>query len=62
MGTTKSKNVLISGIARANYNYDDRYLFTATFRADGSSKFEKASVSVIFPPFRRHGVFLMRHS
>lgn len=30
---------LLSGVARAIYNYDDRYLLTATFRADGSSKF-----------------------
>lgn len=51
VGTTKSKNVLISGIARANYNYDDRYLFTATFRADGSSKFEKSNRFGYFPSF-----------
>lgn len=51
VGTAKSKNVLISGIARANYNYDDRYLFTATFRADGSSKFEKNRRFGYFPSF-----------
>lgn len=28
-----------SYFARANYSFDDRYLLTATFRADGSSKF-----------------------
>jgi len=32
-------SVLQSGIARANYAYDNRYLFTATLRADGSSRF-----------------------
>lgn len=51
VGTTKSRNILISGIARANYNYDDRYLFTATFRADGSSKFEKSNRYGYFPSF-----------
>ena len=30
---------LLSGLARINYNYKDRYLFTSNFRADGSSKF-----------------------
>jgi len=29
----------ISYLARANYSYADKYLITATFRADGSSKF-----------------------
>ncbi len=29
----------LSYIARANYSYNDRYLLTATFRADGSSLF-----------------------
>jgi TonB-linked SusC/RagA family outer membrane protein len=30
---------LVSGLARVNYTFKDRYLFTASFRADGSSKF-----------------------
>ncbi|MGC4235823.1 MAG: TonB-dependent receptor [Niabella sp.] len=30
---------LLSGIGRATYNFGDRYLFTASLRADGSSKF-----------------------
>lgn len=51
VSTSKSRNVLISGITRANYNYDDRYLFTATFRADGSSKFEKNRRFGYFPSF-----------
>lgn len=34
----KSKNVLLSYFGRANYNFNDRYLITATFRADASSK------------------------
>lgn len=30
---------LISYLSRVNYNYDDRYLFTAAIRSDGSSRF-----------------------
>lgn len=33
------KNELQSFFGRVNYSYNDKYLFTATFRADGSSKF-----------------------
>lgn len=39
---------LASTFVRANYYYDDRYLFTATVRRDGSSK---------FPEDRRYGTF-----
>lgn len=42
-------NRMMSFIARLNYNYADRYLFTATFRADGSSKFSKANRWGYFP-------------
>ena len=35
------KNNLISYFARFNYDWKSRYLFTATMRADGSSKFIK---------------------
>lgn len=34
-----SKWVLLSSIARLNYNFDRRYLFTFSFRADGSSRY-----------------------
>ncbi len=34
-------NALLSGFFRMNYSYDNRYLFTGTFRADGTSKFKK---------------------
>ena len=30
---------MLSGVARVIYNYDNRYMFTGTFRADGSSRF-----------------------
>ncbi|MGC4235208.1 MAG: SusC/RagA family TonB-linked outer membrane protein, partial [Niabella sp.] len=35
----RSKNLMGSYLARLNYNYNSKYLFTASFRADGSSKF-----------------------
>lgn len=31
---------MVSLLARANYSYDDRYLATATFRRDGTSRFQ----------------------
>jgi len=34
-----SSNSMSSYFGRVNYNYDDRYLLTATIRTDGSSKF-----------------------
>lgn len=49
--TTKSINKLLSGIARVNYNYADKYLITTTFRADGSSKFAKGKRFGYFPSF-----------
>lgn len=36
-------------LARVNYTYDNRYLFTATFRRDGSSKFSTANRYANFP-------------
>ena len=38
-----------SFFARALYNYDDRYLITATYRIDGVSKFSKANRYSTFP-------------
>ena len=34
-----TRNTLVSFYGRVNYSYDSRYLFTATMRADGSSRF-----------------------
>lgn len=42
-------NKLISMYGRANYNYDDRYLFTATLRRDGSSRFGQDNKWGLFP-------------
>lgn len=38
-----------SGIARLNYNYNNRYLLTATIRADGNSKFGESNKWGYFP-------------
>ena len=40
---------LLSWFGRANYNFQDKYLLSATFRADGSSKFSKANRWGYFP-------------
>ncbi|HRO71087.1 MAG TPA: TonB-dependent receptor, partial [Chitinophagaceae bacterium] len=45
----KSANQLLSYIARVNYNLKDRYLLTATFRADGSSRFGEDNRFGYFP-------------
>ncbi|GAB3560650.1 SusC/RagA family TonB-linked outer membrane protein [Spirosoma fluminis] len=38
-GTGKQEETLLSYLARAEYNYDERYFLTAAFRTDGSSRF-----------------------
>ena len=40
---------LMSFLCRANYSYKSRYLFTASFRADGSSKFSIGNRWAYFP-------------
>ncbi len=40
---------LLSWFGRANYNFQDKYLLSATFRADGSSKFSKSNRWGYFP-------------
>ena len=42
-------NSLVSYFGRLNYNLLDRYLITATFRADGSSRFNKGKKWGYFP-------------
>lgn len=42
---------LQSYFARAIFNYDSKYILTATFRADGSTKFGKANRYGYFPSF-----------
>jgi TonB-linked SusC/RagA family outer membrane protein len=47
--TYKSVNTLASFLGRVNYSYDSKYLATASFRADGSSKFLGGNVWGYFP-------------
>ena len=47
----KSDWALLSFMSRVTYGYDNRYLFTATFRADGSSRFAKKNRWGFFPSF-----------
>ena len=47
----KWKSVLLSYFGRLNYNYDNRYLFTATLRADSSSKLNPDDRWGYFPSF-----------
>jgi TonB-linked SusC/RagA family outer membrane protein len=42
---------MISYIGRLNYSFRDKYLFTATFRSDGSSRFGKSNRFAFFPSF-----------
>lgn len=42
---------LASFIARAIYNYKDRYVLTATYRLDGSSRFQGSNKWASFPSF-----------
>ncbi|MCM1332403.1 MAG: TonB-dependent receptor [Bacteroides sp.] len=41
LASTYTESSIMSFAARANYNYDDRYMLTATIRTDGSSRFAK---------------------
>jgi TonB-dependent starch-binding outer membrane protein SusC len=48
-GTSYSKWVLMSYLGRINYTYDNKYLFTASIRADGSSKYSEGNKWGYFP-------------
>lgn len=41
VGSSATKHEMASFYGRVNYTYDDRYLLTATLRADGASNFAK---------------------
>lgn len=47
----KWRSTLLSYFGRANYNFDDRYLLTATLRADASSKLNPNDRWGYFPSF-----------
>lgn len=48
-GSGYAKSVLLSYLGRVNYTFDNRYLFTASFRTDGSSKYSEGSKWGYFP-------------
>ena len=48
-GSSYSKSVLLSYLGRINYSYNNKYLITASFRADGSSKYSKGNKWGYFP-------------
>ena len=48
-GKPRTKGALASFFGRVNYNYDSKYLFSATVRADGSSNFARGHRWGIFP-------------
>jgi len=39
IGSERNSNVLASGFLRVNYNYNEKYLVSASIRAEGSSRF-----------------------
>jgi TonB-linked SusC/RagA family outer membrane protein len=45
------RSELASFLGRINYSYNNRYLFTASMRADGSSMFPKSNLWGYFPSF-----------
>lgn len=47
--TSFSEDALISYLARANYNLQEKYMLTLTGRVDGSSKFGKSNRYAFFP-------------
>lgn len=50
-GAPTEDNRLLSYFGRVQYNYSETYLFNATFRADGSSKFAASNRWGYFPSF-----------
>ena len=49
LGSGRTKNQLLSYLGRVNYNLYDKYLLTASIRADGSSRFGDNNKFGIFP-------------
>jgi TonB-linked SusC/RagA family outer membrane protein len=50
-GNTKTVSALVSQFARFMFDHDDKYLFTAAFRRDGSSKLAEENKWDFFPSF-----------
>ena len=50
-GNAKGGYAMLSYFGRANYAYDNKYLFEANFRSDASSKFAPGKRTGMFPSF-----------
>ncbi|ANQ51343.1 TonB-dependent receptor [Flammeovirga sp. MY04] len=50
-GSSQNISTIASAFARVNYNFDSKYLLTATLRADGSSRFAEGNRWGVFPSF-----------
>jgi len=50
-GNTKTSNSLVSNFARLNYDFASKYLLSAAFRYDGSSKLASGNKWDFFPAF-----------
>ena len=50
-GSSSASDRLLSGLARVNYDFAGKYLLTATYRADGASKFAANNKWAYFPSF-----------
>jgi TonB-linked SusC/RagA family outer membrane protein len=48
-GSGKSTNQLLSYLGRINYTYSDKYIITASYRVDGSSRFGSGNKFGYFP-------------
>ncbi|SCD19887.1 SusC/RagA family [Proteiniphilum saccharofermentans] len=48
-GSNYTKSLLLSYLGRINYNLDNKYLLTVSFRADGSSRFSAGNKWGYFP-------------
>jgi TonB-dependent starch-binding outer membrane protein SusC len=49
IGSGRASSVIVSFLGRANYSFKNRYLLTASFRADGSSRFGSNNTFGYFP-------------
>ena len=49
VGNNSSSYAMVSYFGKVNYDYDDRYLISATLRRDASSRFGATNNSAIFP-------------
>lgn len=62
MGSYRNDSKLISFFGRVSYDFDGKYLFTASLRHEGSSKFGANHKWGNFPQFPPDGVYHRRNS